>query len=123
MSDDRDCIHIEQLEVLGRVGVTENERAHPQRLVLNITAWLRRPFSELADDISDTANYSAIAYEARTVTESAEHHLIETLASSIAQRLLDVFPISKSRVEVRKFVLPGSAFVSVTCVKAVSTSA
>ena len=108
-----DCIHIEQLEVLGRVGVTENERAHPQRLVLNVTTWLRQPFSELADDISVTANYSAIAHEVRTVADGASHRLIETLANSIAQRLLEVFPISKARVEVRKFVLPGSAFVSV----------
>jgi dihydroneopterin aldolase len=114
MSDDGDCIHIEQLEVLGRVGVTENERAHPQRLVFNVTTWLRKPFAQLGDDISDTANYSAIAHEVRAVTEAAAHHLIETLAEQIAQRLLELFPISKARVEVRKFVLPGSAFVSVT---------
>lgn len=113
MSDERDCIHIEQLEVLGRVGVTENERAHSQRLVLNITTWLRRPFSELGDDISETANYSAIAQEARTVTESAPHQLIETLADSIAQHLMEVFRFLEVRVEVRKFVLPDAAFVSV----------
>lgn len=113
MSDERDYIHIEQLEVLGRVGVTEDERAHPQRLVLNITTWLRRPFSELADDISDTADYCAIARETRTLTESQPHQLIETLAAAIAQHLIQVFPVLEVRVEVRKFVLPDAVFVSV----------
>ena len=120
MSDQRDCIHIEQLEVLGRVGVTENERAHPQRLVFNVTVWLRQPFSDLADDIADTANYSVIAHEVRSMTEDGSHRLIETLADKVARRLVEAFSIARARVELRKFVLPGSAFVSVTTERAAS---
>ena len=117
MSDEGDCIHIEQLEVLARVGVTENERATSQRLVVNITAWPRESFATLRDDISDTANYSSIAHEVRTTVGSAVHKLIETLANAVAQELLSRFAIAKVRVEVRKFVLPGSAFVSVTAIR------
>lgn len=114
MSEQRDSIHIEQLEVLGRVGVTENERSHPQRLVFNVTVWLRQPFSQLADDIAETANYSVIAHQVRVVTEDGSHRLIETLADAVARRLIESFPVAKVRVELRKFVLPGSAFVAVT---------
>jgi dihydroneopterin aldolase len=117
MSDQADCIHIEQLEVFGRIGVTEKERTDRQRLVVNVTVWPRRSFSELNDDISETTNYSTIAHETRTVTESAPHRLIETLADRIARRLLETFQVFQVRVEVRKFVLPGSAFVSVTAIR------
>src|SRR4051794_339436 len=106
MSDEGDCIHIEQLEVLGRVGVTENERLQSQRLVISVTAWPRESFATFHDDISDTANYSAMAHEVRTIVENAEHKLIETIANSVAQQLLEQFVLATVRVEVRKFVLP-----------------
>src|SRR5207253_7576335 len=38
-----DRIHIEQLEVHGRVGVPDSERAQPQRLTLNLTLCRRLP--------------------------------------------------------------------------------
>jgi dihydroneopterin aldolase len=114
MSEEGDCIHIEQLEVLARVGVTENERRSTQRLVINITVWPRKPFTALGDDIAETVNYSAIAFETRKLAETATCKLIETLADQMADKLSAVFPISKVRVEVRKFVLPGSEYVSVT---------
>jgi dihydroneopterin aldolase len=117
MSDEADCIHIEQLEVLGRVGVAENERAEAQRLVINVTAWPRQSFAALRDEISATANYSIMAGEITTIVENAVCKLIETLANNIAQQLLERFSIAKIRVEVRKFVVPGSAFVSVTAVR------
>ena len=118
MSDENaDCIHIEQLEVLGRVGVTENERAESQRLVINVTAWARESFAKLHDDISETANYSTMADEVRTIVEGAAYKLIETVANNVAQRLLERFLIARVRVEVRKFVLPGSAFVSVVATR------
>ena len=40
-------IHIEQLELLGRVGVSSAERSKRQRLVLNITLWPARDLRDL----------------------------------------------------------------------------
>src|SRR6476646_6315608 len=34
-----DRIHIEQLEIHGRVGVLDSERAGQQRLIFNVTLW------------------------------------------------------------------------------------
>jgi dihydroneopterin aldolase len=109
-----DCIHIEQLLVIARVGVTENERKAPQRVSLNITVWPRADFAALHDDISETINYSAIAASVRSVIEQAEFNLIETLADRVASQLVSEFPVRRATVEVRKFVLPGTDFVSVT---------
>ena len=111
---DGDCIHIEQLAVIARVGVTEHERKAPQRLVLNVTVEPRAPFESLHDDISETVNYSAVAAAIREVIEGAEFNLIETVANTVAEQLISAFPITRATIEVRKFVLPGTEYVSVT---------
>ena len=36
-SAERDAIHIEQLELFARIGVTDDERERPQRLTVSIT--------------------------------------------------------------------------------------
>lgn len=107
-------VHIRELEVLAHIGVTENERAKSQRLVVNVTVSLREPLQDLNDDITRTANYSAMALEVGELAAQRSYRLIETFADTVASRLLERFPVSRASVEVRKFVLPGSTFVSVT---------
>jgi dihydroneopterin aldolase len=109
-----ESIHIEQLEVFGRIGVTENERAKPQRLTLTITIWPSESFERLEDDITRTVNYSAVCAAAREFVRDRTDKLIETLAAHLASHLLEVFPIQKVQIELRKFVLPDAKHVSVT---------
>ena len=108
-----DCISIEQLEVFARVGVTENERGFPQRLTLTISVWPDKSFDNLEDDIAQTANYSTICAAARDFTRDHSSKLVETLAAQLASHLLQIFPIRKVCVELRKFVLPDAKHVSV----------
>ena len=107
-------IHVQQLEVFARVGVTEDERSRPQRLTLDITVWPRATMAQMNDDILQTVNYSDLASEARNVVDERTDKLVETLADCIAARLMDVFSIRQVRVELHKFVLPGTDYVSVT---------
>ena len=111
---DSDRIHIEQLEVFARVGVTENERANPQRLTLTITVWPTESFEQLQDDITRAVNYSAICAAACEFVRDRRDKLIETVAAHLASHLLEVFPIQKVQIELRKFVLPDAKHVSVT---------
>jgi dihydroneopterin aldolase len=111
--DVSDSIKIEELELFARVGVTENERANPQRLTLTITVWPRTQFEALEDDIGNTTNYSAICAVARDFARSRTSHLIETLVTELASELLRAFPIEKVRLELRKFVLPDAKHVAV----------
>ena len=46
-----DAIRIEELELLARIGVTAEERAEPQRVVLCATLRPRRSFAEMSDDL------------------------------------------------------------------------
>lgn len=112
-----DAIHIEQLEIYARVGVPENERSIPQRITVTITAWPNAGFRKMGDDIGATVNYSAIARVVRDVVHERRDSLIETLAENIAAELLKQFPVRRVRLELRKFVLPDAAYVSVTLVR------
>jgi 7,8-dihydroneopterin aldolase/epimerase/oxygenase len=118
MSAERDVssdrIQIEQLEIFGRVGVPEEERAVPQRLVISITLWPTADLGHLNDAITRTVNYSAVCDATKKFVGEQSPKLIETLADRLAAHLLATFPIRKITVELRKFVLPDAQYVSVT---------
>lgn len=117
-----DVIHVEQLEVSTRVGVTEAERDQPQRLTISMTLWPRRPFVDLGDDIRNTINYSAVCDAAKEFTDDCSCRLIETLADLLAMHLLKRFAIQKINIELRKFVRPDAKFVAVTITRSASIS-
>jgi dihydroneopterin aldolase len=115
-----DHISIEQLEIFAHVGVTESERANPQRLTLTISVWPDKSFENLEDDITQTANYSAVCAAARDFARERSVKLIETMADQLASHLLQIFPIRKVQVELRKFVLPDAKHVSVIVTRCAS---
>lgn len=109
-----DHIHIEQLEVFARVGVTENERSKPQRLTLSLTIWPAAGFQDLQDDITRAVNYSVIAVTSCAFLRENPAKLIETSATRLVAHLLKTFPIQKVQLELHKFVLPDAKHVSVS---------
>ena len=119
MSDEHasDTIHIEGLEVQARVGVPDEERASPQRLIFNITIWPTQAMTSLQDNVGRTVDYAAVCAETQRFVETRSDRLIETLADAVANQLLEAFSIKKIAVELRKFILPEVKFVSVTVVR------
>lgn len=114
--DDRwsDRIHIEELEVLARVGVPDEERASAQRLTFNITFWPTRPTPDLEDEVARTVDYAAVCAETQRFVQARSDRLIETLADALAIRLFEIFAIRRITIELRKFILPEVEYVSVT---------
>jgi 7,8-dihydroneopterin aldolase/epimerase/oxygenase len=108
-----DKIHIQELEIFARVGVSDQERAEPQRLAVNITFWPRVSFRDLEEDITRTIDYSAVCEETRRLAAGRSDRLIETLAGEIADHLLRTFPARGVTVEVRKFALPDAQYAAV----------
>jgi len=106
-------IHIEQLEVYAHVGVPDAERSRPQRITINLTVEPRSRFAELQDDISQTVNYADMARSVRELIENGRVALIETLASNIAEDVLEKFPVRSVEIELRKYVLPDAQYVAV----------
>jgi FolB domain-containing protein len=112
-SSGEDKIHIHELEVFARVGVSNQERAQPQRLTVNITFWPRVRVRDVREDITRTIDYSAVCEETTRVAAARRGKLIETLADEIASHLLRTFAARQVTVELRKFTLPDAQYAAV----------
>jgi len=114
-------IHIEQLKIRARVGVSKAERAKPQRLVLNITVWPARDLRDVKDAVDRTIDYALLCNETKTYLSSGSApRLLETLAKDLSAHLLRKFRIRKILLEIRKFVLKDAAYTSVTVIRQAS---
>jgi 7,8-dihydroneopterin aldolase/epimerase/oxygenase len=109
-----DQVRVEQLEVSVRVGITESERAQPQRVSVSLTMCPRRPLVDLGDDIQNTIDYSEVCAETREFVQNRTDKLIETLADRLASHMLQRFAIQRITIEIRKYVVPDTKFVAVT---------
>src|SRR5947209_17997753 len=107
-------IHIEQLKVRARVGVSNAERSKPQRLVLNMTIWPARDLRDIKDDIARTVDYAVLCRETKIYLQRQSTKLLETVAHDLSAHLLRKFRIRKICLEVRKFVLKDATYVSLT---------
>jgi FolB domain-containing protein len=108
-----DKIRITDLEVFYQVGVTEEERAKPQRLLISVE--LEHDFTSAIsrDNLAETLDYFTISQRLLRFGEGCHWQLIETLAADIAAMLQDEFQAKTVSVEVKKFVIPQAAHVSV----------
>ena len=108
-----DKIKITDLEVFYQVGVTDEERAKPQRLLVSVE--MEHDFTSAIsrDNLAETLDYFAIARRLLRFGEDCHWQLIETLAADIAAMLQDEFQAKTVSVEVKKFVIPQAAHVSV----------
>ena len=113
-------IHIEQLKVLARVGVSRAERRRRQRLVLNITLWPARDLRDIKDAVARTVDYSVLCQDTKAFVVERTPKLLETLANDLTAHLLRKFRVRKITVEIRKFVLKDAAYASVTVTRTAS---
>ena len=107
-------ISIVDLEVFYHVGVPDQERAKPQRLLLTLDLDFDFTAAAASDRIEDTINYRAITDDLLKFGEGRTWKLIEKLAADIADMVLNRYKPSSVRVEVRKFVIPQARYVSVS---------
>lgn len=106
-------ITITDLEVFYHVGVPDEERARPQRLLLTVTMDVDFSAAARSDDLTDTINYFAVSQRLLKFGEGRSWKLIEKLASDIADLILGEYRPAAVTVEVKKFPIPESRFVSV----------
>ncbi len=108
-----DLILIEALELSAYIGVPDEERASPQRLTVNLRLQPIDGFETLGDEIAKTVDYFQVAVSVQALAREKPRRLIETLAQDIAATILDQFRVRSVEVELRKYVLPETAFVAV----------
>jgi dihydroneopterin aldolase len=106
-------ISIVDLEVFYRVGVTDEERLQPQRLLL--TVGMEFDFTKAAktDSIADTIDYFAVSQRLLKFGDGKNWKLIEKLAADICEMILSEFKPKNISVEVKKFPISQAHWVSV----------
>ena len=67
-----------------RIGVTREERAEPQELLVDIEVTLTAQPLGTPDDLGETVDYAELAAIAQAVAARDEYRLVETLAARIA---------------------------------------
>ena len=97
----------------GTIGVPENERKTPQRLLLSVRFKIETAFSALDDNIEKTVDYEGVAAEAERVVQTSTAHLIEKLVADLGEALMTRFPMLQLEIELKKFILPNAQCVSV----------
>ena len=108
-----DTITIKDLEVFYCVGVPDEERAQPQRLLLTIEMEHDFRTAATGDQLSDTIDYFAVSQRLLKFGDGLHWKLIETLAVDIAQIVLDEFRARSVTVTVKKFIIPQARHVAV----------
>jgi dihydroneopterin aldolase len=109
----KDTIRICELAVAFKVGVTEAERAHPQRLLISVEMGCDTSGAAQSDDLAQTIDYHAVCKRLLRFGEGRSWRLIETLASDIANTVRSEFRAATVSVEIKKFVIPEARYVAV----------
>jgi FolB domain-containing protein len=108
-----DTIIIRELEVHYHIGVPDEERAQPQRLLISVE--MEHDFSRAAagDDLTHTINYYVVSQRLLKLGEGRNWRLLETLAEEVARIILREFGAASVTVEIRKFIIPEARHVAV----------
>lgn len=108
-----DRVALTNMRFQGRHGVLEEERAQPQPFEIDVELSLDLSLAGVSDDLRRTVDYREVFEIVRDTIEGSSRHLIESLAETIAARLLADFAIlgvGEVLVRVRKpnVNLPGA---------------
>ena len=101
------------LELTCHLGVPTEERAQPQKILC--TAVFPVPNLKKAaetDNLEHTVNYYDLSQLLQKTARQKERKLIETLAADLSQVALATFPLPWIDLELKKFILPETRFIS-----------
>jgi 7,8-dihydroneopterin aldolase/epimerase/oxygenase len=108
-----DTIVIKDLGVLCHVGVPDEERAKPQRLLITVEMGGDLSRAGATDDIQHTINYFDVSRRVIALCQEQSYRLLEKLAEDIARAVLNEYGAKNATVEVKKFILSDARYVSV----------
>ena len=109
-----DTVFVEDLEVIGTHGVHEHERKFEQKFMVDIRATFDASAAAVSDKLSDTLDYGSFCRIARETIESEPVYLIEKLALTIINRILEDTRIISVSVTIRKPSVLASGVPGVT---------
>ena len=87
------------LEIRGRHGAEPEEREREQPFLYDVELELPEP---AGDRLEQTVDYREVVELVRELSGSRQFTLLETMATAVADALLERFPAERVRVRVRK---------------------
>ena len=112
-----DLIEVRGLKLRGHIGVTPEERAHDQPLVVSIAARLDTRAASITDDITATLDYEEVVRQISKIVTTEAYALVETLADRIARTVLEHRYVEDCWVRVSKPKAPLSEEVDEVAVE------
>lgn len=106
-------INIVDLEVFYQVGVTDEERAKPQRLLITVEMDFDFTVAAMSDRVEKTINYFDVAQELLKYGERRNWKLLEKLVVNLADHIMARYKPETVQVEIKKFPIPQARYVSV----------
>ena len=107
-------ITIADLEVHYHIGVTDEERAKPQRLLVTVELNFDFSSAAISDRLERTINYHEVAQDLLKFGNGRSWKLLEKLATNLAETVMIKYKPQAVGIEVKKFALPEAAYVSVS---------
>jgi len=100
-------IRLNEMVFYGYHGVHDEERRLGQRFVVSVTLYTDSHLDVGIRNLEDTVDYTKVYTEIRTIMESQQFHLLECCANTIADKLIEDFPlISKVKICIQKPSVP-----------------
>lgn len=97
-----DQTFIKNLLCRGVIGISDNERAQPQDILVNVVLFGDIHTAGTTDNIEDCINYRTIAKKILAYVEKANRYTVEALASDLARLCLEHPAVLKVRMRVEK---------------------
>jgi dihydroneopterin aldolase len=102
----RDSIKLKGMVFYGFHGIDPAEQELGQRFVVDLEVTRDLRAAGVSDDPADTINYSRMYRLVKETMEGPSHKLLESLAETIAQSILDGFDVESVTVVVKKPEVP-----------------
>ncbi len=95
-------IRLEGLSVFGHHGARPYEKEAGQRLEVDLELLPMDERAELSDRLADAVDYDMLHRTVREVVEERSFHLLEALAATVADTILERFAIRRVSVRIAK---------------------
>lgn len=104
-------VSVVDLEVHYRIGVPDEERANPQRLLITIDMDTDFTAAAETDSITDTIDYFEVAQDLLKFGEGRSWKLLERLTTEIAEYILEKYGPRLLTVSIKKFPIRQARYV------------
>ena len=95
-------VFVKDLKIEALLGIYPEEKAKPQRIIVNIDLSVKEGADRLSDDIKNVVSYEIVVKKVERIVAQGHVNLVETLAELIAAACLKDARVMAARVRIEK---------------------